>query len=234
MKKRTKQKGMLIVIDGADGSGKATQTELLIKRLRKEGYKTKTIDFPRYYNNFFGKFIGQCLAGEYGDFIALDPHIASVLYAADRFESKKDIEKWLKQGYVVVADRYVSANQMHQGGKIQDSKKRKQFLDWLDELEFGVFGLPRPDMIVYLDVPLEVSQKLLAGQQNGVKKRYLKGKKDLAENNAKHLEDSRKSALKLVQKNNQWARIQCTRKGELLSREAVAVEVWKQVSEIIK
>lgn len=225
---------MLIVIDGADGSGKATQTELLIKRLRKEGYKTKTIDFPRYYNNFFGKFIGQCLAGEYGDFIALDPHIASVLYAADRFESKKDIEKWLKQGYVVVADRYVSANQMHQGGKIQDSKKRKQFLDWLDELEFGVFGLPRPDMIVYLDVPLEVSQKLLAGQQNGVKKRYLKGKKDLAENNAKHLEDSRKSALKLVQKNNQWAHIQCIKNGEMLSREAISEQVWQEVSKVIK
>lgn len=228
------KKGKLIVIDGADGSGKATQAELLLKRLKKEGYKVKTLDFPQYEKNFFGELIGRCLAGEYGDFIAIDPHIVSTLYAADRFESKPLLEKWLGQGYVVVLDRYVSANQIHQGGKIADDRKRKEFLRWLDEMEFGVFGLPRPNGIIYLDVPLEVSDKLLTGGKKGLSvNRAAKGKKDLAESNRKHLEDSRMSALKIVKQGNAWHRVACAPKGEMLPREAVADLVWNIVKKIV-
>lgn len=228
------KRGTLIVIDGADGSGKATQAELLLKRLKKEGCKVKTLDFPQYEKNFFGGLIGRCLAGEYGDFIAIDPHIVSVLYAADRFESKSMLEKWLKQGYVVVLDRYVSANQIHQGGKIADDKKRKEFLRWLDTMEFGVFGLPRPDGIIYLDVPLEVSERLLKQGKKGLSvNRAAKGKMDLAESNRKHLEDSRISALKIVKQGNAWHRVACAPKGEMLPREAVAEMVWSVVKNII-
>lgn len=228
------KKGKLIVIDGSDGSGKATQTRLLIARLSKEGYTVKTLDFPQYEANFFGKLIGECLTGEYGDFIAVDPHIASALYAADRFESKSQLEKWLKAGNIVVLDRYVSANQIHQGGKIRDVKKQKQFLEWLDQMEHGIFGIPRPDQIIYLDVPVEVAQKLLALESTGKSKVYLKKKqKDLAETNAKHLNESRANALKLVKKLNHWTKIDCTKKGELLSRETIAEKVWQAVVSIL-
>ncbi|MFA9262825.1 MAG: hypothetical protein ACEQSB_05785 [Undibacterium sp.] len=91
------KRGKLIVLDGSDGSGKATQTRLLLARLKAEGYRTKTLDFPQYEANFFGQLLGRSLAGEFGDFIGIDPHIGSVLYAADRFESKPTIERWLKQ-----------------------------------------------------------------------------------------------------------------------------------------
>ena len=121
------KKGKLIVIDGTDGSGKATQTKLLIKRLEKEGRKVKVIDFPEYNSNFFGKFIGHCLSEQYYNFVKVHPKIASVLYAADRFESKEKIGEWLRAGYVVIADRYASANQIHQGGKIANTKKEKAF-----------------------------------------------------------------------------------------------------------
>lgn len=226
--------GKLIVIDGADGSGKATQAELLLMRLKREGHKVKTLDFPQYEKNFFGELIGRCLAGEYGDFIAVDPHIASVLYAADRFESKPIIEKWLSKGYIVVLDRYVSANQIHQGGKIADDKKRREFLSWLDEMEFEIFGLPRPDGIIYLDVPIDVSDKLLKQGKKGLSiNRAMKGKKDLAESNWKHLEDSRISALKIVKRGNHWHRIACAPKGEMLSREVIAERIWKKVKEIL-
>ncbi|MEK7181986.1 MAG: thymidylate kinase, partial [Patescibacteria group bacterium] len=104
---RSRKKGKLIVIDGTDGSGKATQTDLLLKRFKKEGLLVKKLDFPRYEDNFFGKFIGECLAGEHGDFVSLDPRIASSLYAFDRFETKPLIEKWLSAGYTVILDRYV-------------------------------------------------------------------------------------------------------------------------------
>ncbi len=112
------KKGKLIVIDGTDGSGKATQVELLRKRLTKEGKTVKIVDFPEYYENFFGKFIGHCLSEQYYNFLKIHPKIASVLYAADRWESKEKIEAWLKKGYIVLANRYVSA-----GGKNFKRKK---------------------------------------------------------------------------------------------------------------
>ena len=118
-------RGKLIVIDGTDGSGKATQVELLAKRLKSEGKTVKIVDFPEYYKNFFGEFIGHCLSEQYYKFLNVHPKIASVLYAADRWESKDEIEGWLKKGYMIIANRYVSANQIHQGGKIKNSKKRK-------------------------------------------------------------------------------------------------------------
>ncbi len=228
------KKGKLIVLDGADGSGKATQAKLLVSRLKKEGYKVKALDFPQYEANFFGKLVGECLAGKYGDFIAIDPHIASVLYAADRFESKVTLEKWLKAGYVVVLDRYVSANQIHQGGKITDAKKRKAFLEWLDRMEFKVYGIPRPDLVCYLDVPRMISDRLLTqGRQGASTNRSLRGRKDLAEKNKAHLDAAREGALKIIKQGNTWERIGCAPKGELLSREEIAEQIWSKVKNIL-
>lgn len=228
------KKGKLIVLDGADGSGKATQAKFLLTRLKKAGYRVKALDFPQYEKNFFGKLVGECLAGEYGDFIALDPHIASTLYAADRFESKKTLERWLKNGNVVVLDRYVSANQIHQGGKIADDQARKSFLKWLDTLEFEVYGIPRPDLVLYLDVPQDISEQLLSSGKQGLSvNRAAKGKRDLAETNKTHLSAARESALKIIRKGNNWKRIACAPKGELLSREDIAEQIWSKVKKII-
>lgn len=230
-----KKKGIFIVIDGSDGSGKATQTVLLAKRLKEERRKVKTIDFPHYEKNLFGSLIGECLAGKYGDFIALDPHIASVLYAADRFESSGDIRKWLDQGYVVISDRYVSANQIHQGGKIQDSRKRKKFMEWLEKMEFGVFNLPKPDLILYLDVPIDVSQKLLNKNSSSMKqkKKHVRGGKDLADKNLNYLEKSRKSALSIVKKHNNWVKIQCVKSGKLMSIEDIHTLVFNEIQTLL-
>jgi len=116
------KKGKLIVIDGTDGSGKATQVALLVKRLKKEGKTVKIVDFPEYYKNFFGAFIGHCLSEQYYKFLNVHPKIASVLYAADRWESSEELRNWLKKGHIVIANRYVSANQIHQAGKIKSVK----------------------------------------------------------------------------------------------------------------
>jgi dTMP kinase len=226
-------KGKLIVIDGIDGSGKATQVGLLEKRLKKEKIKVKTIDFPRYYNNFFGKLIGEYLSGKYGDFIGMDPRIASVLYAADRYESSKDIKEWLDQGYTVIADRYVSANQIHQAGKIDDPKTRKNFLKWLDDMEYSTFKIPRPDLTIFLDVPFEVSSMWLKKKILGRKKKYLKGKKDVAEDNLMHLKNSRNSALNLEKQNKNWERVECCKGMVCMLPEAVHEEVYKIVSKTI-
>lgn len=228
------KKGKLIVLDGTDGSGKATQAKLLQARLTKEGYRVKTLDFPQYESNFFGSFIGECLAGDHGDFVSTDPYIASTLYAADRFESKTKIVRWLQSEITVVLDRYVSSNQIHQGGKITDAKKRKKFLAWLEKMEYEIFGIPRPDGIIYLDVPTEITQKLLANKGQKGKKTYLKRKKtDVVESNEKYLIDSRASALLLVKKQNHFLRVPCVKKGAMLSREVIAEMVWEQTRKIL-
>lgn len=227
------KKGKFIVIDGTDGSGKATQVKLLVKRLRAEGKKIKAIDFPQYYNNFFGKFIGECLAGKYGDFLALDPYFASIPYAIDRFESSPKIKRWLEDGYIVIGDRYASANQIHQGSKIQDLTQRKFFLDWLEKMEFLVLKIPKPNMIIYLDVPVEKTRELLMQKQAAAKKRYLKGAKDAAENNVEHLLKSQASALDLVKIYNNWIKIECYKKGVLLSREEINELIWQKIKDII-
>ena len=223
------KKGKLIVLDGIDGSGKATQTRLLTERLKRMGLKVKTIDFPRYYNNFFGKLIGEYLSGKYGDFIQVAPRLASVLYAGDRFESSKDIRKWLNAGFFVIADRYVSANQIHQGGKLDNMRERKEFLRWLDTMEHGVFGIPRPDLVIYLDVPFEVSKEWLKQKIAKRKKGYLKGRKDVAEDNLLHLKNSRESALSLVRQNKNWAKITCCKGMVCMLPEQVHEEVVKIV-----
>lgn len=228
------QKGKLIVIDGIDGSGKATQVRLLDSRLKKEGGKVKTIDFPRYEDNFFGKLIGEYLSGVYGDFIQVDPRVASILYAADRFESGKQIEEWLKKGFTVIADRYATANQIHQGGKIANLKERKEFLKRLDTMEYSVFKIPRPDLVIYLDVPFEVSKVWLQKKVAQRKKTYLKGRKDVAEDNLLHLKNSRESALLLQKQNKNWEKVTCCKGSVCMSAEQVHDAVYKIISKKFK
>jgi len=228
------KKGKFIVIDGIDGSGKATQVKLLSEHLSKIGVKVKTIDFPRYQDNFFGKLIGEYLSGKYGDFTKVDPRVASVLYAADRFESSKQIQTWIDDGFVVLADRYVSANQIHQGGKIKSPIVRKKFLSWLDEMEYEVFCIPRPDQVVYLDVPFEISQYWLKQKALKKKKTYLKGgTKDVVEENLRYLKDSRNSAISLAKANKNWSRISCCKGMVCLSIEQVHEKVFEIISPIL-
>lgn len=235
-------RGKLIVIDGIDGSGKATQTDLLKKYLKDKKEKVKTIDFPRYQNNLFGELIGDYLSGKYGDFIKTDPRLASIIYAADRFESSDQIRSWLDQGNIVIADRYVSANQIHQGGKIKNIKKRREFLEWLGQMEHEVFKIPKPDLVIYLDVPFEVSRKWLQNKVAKRKKTYLKaGRRDVAEDNLSHLKDSRNSALFLEKNNKNWEKIECCppprRTGDkktCMSPEEVHQEVVKVVNRRLK
>lgn len=228
------KKGKLIVIDGIDGSGKATQVRLLEERLKKEGVKIKTIDFPRYEENFFGKLIGEYLSGVYGDFIKVDPKLASILYAADRFESSVKIKDWLDKGFVVLADRYATANQIHQGGKISSLKKRKEFLDFLDTMEYSIFKIPRPDLVIYLDVPFEVSKVWLQKKVAMRKKTYLKGRKDVAEDNLIHLKNSRESALLLAKQNKNWQKVTCCRGSVCLIPEQVSQQVYDIIKKHIK
>ncbi len=229
----TKKKGKLIVIDGTDGSGKATQAALLAAHLKKAGYKVATIDFPQYGDNFFGEFLGRCLSRQYYNFVKVHPKIASVLYAADRWESKEKIEGWLNKGYIVIADRYVSANQIHQGGKITSTKKRRDFLKWLDEMEYNVFKIPRPNLVLYLSLPLTTMRSLIKERNKKEVRAYLGKGKDVHEKDMAHLANARESALKLVKELNNFKKIDCAPEGNLLPPPVIHEKVFEEVSKII-
>ncbi|MEX2052215.1 MAG: dTMP kinase [Candidatus Paceibacterota bacterium] len=229
------KRGKLIVIDGTDGSGKATQTDLLVSQLKKDGRKVKVVDFPDYYSNFFGKFIGHCLSEQYYNFVKVHPKIASVLYAADRFESSGKIEKWLKEGNIVIANRYASANQIHQGGKIANTKKRENFLKWLAEMEYKVFKIPKPDVVFYLSVPVPIVLRLIRGRNKESKRSYLgKKKQDVHEKDANFLENSRKSALWLAKTQKNWVKIECVKGNALKTRPEIHKEIYEKIKKIIK
>lgn len=224
-----KKSGFFIVLDGIDGAGKATQTDLLLKRLKGEGYDTGTLDFPRYYDNFFGHMVGQYLAGEFGN---PDPRLASVLYALDRWESKEEIIKNLEAGVVFVCNRYASANMIHQGGRIKEARKRKEMMAFLEKMEFEVLGIPRPDLVVYLDVLPEVGQKLVGSK--GVRA-YTKGKKrDIHEKDKQHLINARNQALRLVKNDPTWKKIDCMDGKDIRTPEEISEEVWNEVRRLIK
>ncbi|MDQ3244961.1 MAG: deoxynucleoside kinase [bacterium] len=228
------KKGKLIVIDGTDGSGKATQIDLLSKRLKKEGRKVKVVDFPEYYKNFFGKFIAHCLSEQYYNWLGVHPKIASIAYAADRFESSAEMKKWLGAGYIVLANRYVSANQIHQGGKIKDAKKRKEFLVWLDEMEYKVFKIPRPNVTFYLSLPIKISLQLIKERNSKMKRAYLKKKKDVHESDVMFLDNSRKSALWLADTIPNFIKIDCADKNGIMTREEIHEMIYEKVKKVVK
>jgi dTMP kinase len=228
-----KHKGKLIVIDGADGAGKSTQIGLLSKRLVSLGYKVKSVHFP-HYENFFGGFIGHCLTEQYYNFINVHPKIVSVLYAADRWESSKEIKKYLEKGYMVVLDRYVSANQIHQGGKIANTKKRAEFITWLDEMEYGVFQIPRPDVTFYLSLPLDVTEILLKERNKNAVRAYAGNKKDVHEVDLNFKKNSEKSALWLAETQKGWVKIDCMADGALDTRENIHEKIYARVKRVLK
>ncbi len=233
-----KHKGKLIVIDGTDGSGKATQVRLLANRLKREGKTVKIVDFPEYYSNFFGKFIGHCLSEQYYNFVKVHPKIASVLYAADRFESKNKIEKWLSEGNIVIANRYASANQIHQGGKIANTKKRQNFLQWLAQMEYEVFKIPKPDAVFYLSVPIDIALKLIKERNGNGHRKYLGKKKtrkeDVHEKDVQFLENSRKSALWLAKTQKGWIKIECMKDGKMETRENIHRKIYESVKTLLR
>ena len=149
--------GKLYVIEGVDGSGKATQTELLYQALLAQGKNVRKVSFPDY-DSPSSSLIKMYLNGEFGtDPQEVNAFATSVFFAVDRFASfRKDRKAFYDQGGIIIADRYVTSNLVHQAGKINDQEEKERYIHWLNELEYGIFGLPKPDCVIFLDMPLRV------------------------------------------------------------------------------
>jgi dTMP kinase len=209
--------GKLIVIDGADGAGKATQTQLLLDYLKQQQIKNKYISFPRYHTSFHGHHVARFLKGEFGGNNEVSPYMSSLAFALDRLTARDEMIEWLEEGSIVVADRYTSANMAHQTSKLPQDKQ-KDFLKWLYEMEYKEHKLPKEDVVLFLHVPAEISQRLLdkkSDQKNNG------GKRDQAESDLDHQRKSIAMYMKLAKKNKHWAVIECVEEGELLSKEQI-------------
>ena len=222
-----RKKGSFIVIDGNDGSGKATQVRLLERRLKKEWCKVSCVTYPDYKNNFFGGLISNYLHDSKYNWKNIHPEIASIVYACDRWEGSSSIRRLLNDGYIILSDRYASSNQIHQGGRISDNHERDNFISWLNTLEYEVFKIPKPDKIIYLDVPLSISQELL-------RKRYSSGgKPDEYEKDPDFLRNSKITGDWLSETQENWERIDCAPNGALLSERKINDEIYNKIINFI-
>ncbi len=219
-------KAKIIVVDGGANIGKATQADMLMNRLINEGYQVGKMDFPRYNQNTVGHFINEFIDSKNPALNTLPPKAFAVLFAADRFESKKQIEEWIAEGRIIIFDRYVSASMLHQGSKIADIDDREEFLRWVEHVEYDIFGMPRPDVTVYLDVPPNESDKLLG---------YVEelGVKVVNEESAAKIDQAKVSdcAKYLAALNQNWVTIQCLENGELRKRDEIHEEVYTAVKQ---
>ena len=211
--------GKIFVIEGADASGKATQSKLLKERLEKEGFSVQLFSFPRYETET-GKQVKKYLSGEFGSLDEVRPEFAAVLYSADKFAAAREIKEALAKGKMVICDRYTASNAAHQGARTADEAKRKEFVQWIQETESG---LPKPAATVYLDVPVAVSQKLMESRAR---------EKDLHESDAEYLERVRSIYLELCKQEN-WIRIDCVKGGKILPREEIHKAVWSRMQSFL-
>ena len=222
--------GKLFVIDGTDGSGKQTQFDKLKERLTKEKIEYKTVSFPNY-DSPSSSLVKMYLSGEFGtDAKKISPYIASTFYAADRFATfKKEYEEYYNNGGIILADRYTTANMVHQAGKIHNNEERKKFLSWLWDFEFNLYGLPIPSKVFFLKMPPEVSLELIKDREN---KFTHNEKKDIHESDKQHLIDSYNAACDVAKVYN-WYTIECIKDEKLRTIEDIHEEIFAEIRKII-
>lgn len=219
--------GKLIVIEGLDGSGKSTQLELLPEGLKKQGIDCRTVSFPNYSDDS-SALVKMYLAGQFGSKPDdVNAYAASCFYACDRYASfKKDWGCYYGDGGVIVSGRYTTSNAVHQCSKLPEGEWGN-FLSWLYDFEYNKLGIPKPDKVIFLDMPTEVSQKLLDGRYSEAG-----GHKDIHESDVAYLNKCRKAALFTADYSG-WAKISCAKDGEPRAIEEIAADILKEALEIL-
>lgn len=224
------RRGKFIVVEGSDGVGKKTQASLLTKLFRRIGKKVVFYDFPQYERSFFGEMVGWYLDGKFGDVDAVSPYLISLLYAGDRYEAGDHIRRDLNSSKWIISNRYTQSNMGFQAAKIKNPKEKKKFLEWLEELEFGIYHIPRPDMVIYLYLPVAISQKLVDKKET---RHYTSKKRDIHERNTEFLKQVEKEYLELAKNNSEWRTISCVdTSGKLLTPQEISQKIFEVMTGI--
>lgn len=219
------KRGKLIVIDGGDGSGKTIQAKLLIQHFKKRGIRVKYFDFPQY-DSFYGKLVAQFLRGEFGDIESVSPYLATLPYALDRAAVQKQMSSYLNKGIYIISNRYVTS-MAHQIAKFTTSKEKKEFVNWVTELEYKVNGMPKEDIVIYLYVPLHISIDLTKKKTSQA---HLQGmKEDIHERDYDYRQKAIQTYLDLVKKFPYWVKIDCCENEHLLPPEKILDKIITQL-----
>ena len=219
--------GKLIVIEGTDGSGKSTQFRLLTDRLESEQVKFQKLVFPQY-SEPSSALIRMYLGGEFGKSPSdVNAYAASAFYSVDRYASYRKVwGKWYEEGGLVVSDRYTTSNAVHQASKLLPGE-RKGFLEWLFDLEYGKLGLPKPDLVLYLDMPTEITEKMMRSREAATGTHA-----DIHEQDEAYLKSCREAAREIV-KDCGWTVIRCARDDAPRTVEDIHNEVYKTVKSLL-
>lgn len=223
-------KGKLITIEAGDGSGKATQTKALYDRLLAEGYQVLKVEYPDYQSES-SALVRMYLGGEFGQQAEnVSAYGASAFFAVDRYASY--LLKWrqaYESGWIILADRYTTSNMVHQAVKLKNSAEREEFLTWLWDFEFGRLQLPVPDRVIYLDMPPEISDRLINSRAAKDSSR----KKDIHEKDTSYLHHCHRAYNEVAEKYG-WVKISCAQQGNLRTVQDIHEDVYQAVKEILR
>jgi dTMP kinase len=220
----------LFVIEGVDGAGKSTQIKMLRDFFSNKGYSCEYLHFPRTETPYFGELIARFLRGEFGSLNEVDPYLVAMLYAGDRKDASDTIRKWLKEGKVVLLDRYTYSNIAYQCAKFNDTKSQSELMKWILELEFNHFAIPRPDLNIFLDVPFTFTEKKLSNSRIGDDRSYLNGTRDIHEESLIFQKNVRDIYFRVAQNDDRLALIDCSdKKGAIL----LPAEIFNMIIKIL-
>jgi dTMP kinase len=221
--------GLLLAIEGIDGAGKGTQAARLAETAAGHGRRVASFSFPLYDDNPFSRAVGDYLNGEFGTADEVHPELAALLYAGDRFHARPRIVSALQEHDLVVCDRYVASNQAHQGAKLT-GKERQRLLDWLEEVEFGEFALPRPQLVILLDAPVALARRLVGRK---AARGYTTLEADIHEADAAHSGATREVYLELADRDGWQVVSTAGDDGGAREVDEIAAEIWTAVEPLL-
>lgn len=217
---------MLVVLEGLDGSGKSTQVKRLDSYLQTKYNHLEYIHFPRYDSPLYGELIGKFLRGGFGTIDKVHPQLVALLYAEDRHGAAPEMWKTIKEGGCVLLDRYVYSNIAYQCAKIQDPREREELRQWIFDTEYGNFGLPKPDLNIFLDVPIGFVEKKLESTRKGHDRDYLEGNSDIHEADIAFQKRVREVYLRQCELDSDFIRVDCSaRDGSMLPPDVISATV---------
>jgi dTMP kinase len=222
--------GLLLAIEGIDGSGKGTQAGRLADAARAAGHRVASFSFPRYDDNPFSRAIGDYLNGEFGGLDEVHPELSALLYACDRLHARPELVAALDECALVVCDRYVASNLAHQGAKL-DGEARERLIRWLVDVEYGEFALPRPDLVVLLDAPAALARELVGRKGT---RAYTTLEADIHESDTAHGDASREVYLDLAGREGWRVVATADEDGAARDVDEIAAEVWAAVEPLLR
>jgi dTMP kinase len=220
----------LFVIEGVDGAGKSTQIKLLREYFSDKGYVCEYLHFPRTDAPYFGELVARFLRGEFGSLNEVNPYLVAMLYAGDRKDAAGLLREWLKEGKIVLLDRYTYSNIAYQCAKLGSADDQDKLMQWILSLEFSHFSIPRPDLNIFLDVPHHFTEKKLSGARTGDDRSYLKGTRDIHEESLDFQRKVREIYLRVALSDNRLEVVTCSNdKGDMLQPD----EIFRRITQLL-